>query len=57
MLLLVEYHGLNPYWKCGKCPEWKFKSGFSLEIGPEKVRNCFKKSSGISPILENIGPI
>ena len=57
MLLLVEYHGLNPYWKCGKCPEWEFKSGFLLEIGPKKIRNCFKKSSGISPILENIGPI
>ena len=28
-----------------------------MEIGPEKVRICFKKWSGFGPILENIGPI
>ena len=39
----------------GKGPDWEFRSGFSLEIGPEKVPNGFKKSSGIGPILENIG--
>ena len=27
-----------------------------MEIGPEKVRICFKKWSGFGPILENIGP-
>ena len=41
----------------GKGPDWELRSGFSLEIGPEKVRICFKKWSGIGPILENIGPI
>ena len=60
MILIVEYHGLDwiffRNWS-GKGPDWELRSGFSLDIGPEKVRICFKKWSGIGPILENIGPI
>ena len=56
MLLLVEYHGLDFHWS-GKGPNPEFRSRFSLDIGLEKVLICFKKWSGIGPILENIGPI
>ena len=55
MLLLAEYQGLDIHWKLvriGSC-----RSGFYLEIGPGKIRICFKKWSGFGPILENIGPI
>ena len=38
-------------------PDWEIRSGFSLEMGSEKVRICLKKWSGMGPILENIGPI
>ena len=58
MLLLVVYQGLDFHWKLvRKGPDWELRSVFSLEIGPEKVRICFKKWSGIGPILENIDPI
>ena len=38
----------------GKGLDGEFGYGFSFDIGPEKVWICFKKWSGIGPIMENI---